>query len=136
GAQAPSGNDRSCVLLVEGGAGRLLLAGDISRHVESDVAAQIGAGPPLVLVVPHHGSKSSSSAEFLAALKPVFALVSAGWHNRFRHPNPAIVERYVQAGIPLDNTASEGALRVAFPATAPPQLVVRERLRQHRYWRE
>ncbi|MEO7324258.1 MAG: DNA internalization-related competence protein ComEC/Rec2 [Dokdonella sp.] len=136
GAQAPRGNDRSCVLLVEGGAGRLLLTGDISCNVESGVAEQISAGTPLVLVVPHHGSKSSSSPEFLAALKPVFALVSAGWHNRFRHPNPSIVERYAQAGIPLENTAGEGALRVAFPATAPPRIVVRERLRQHRYWRE
>jgi competence protein ComEC len=136
GASAASDNDRSCVLLVEGGGGRLLLTGDISRRVEGDVADQIGAGAPLVLVVPHHGSKSSSSAEFLGALKPVFALVSAGWHNRFGHPNPLIVERYAQAGIPLENTAAEGALRVAFPATAAPNIVARERRRQRRYWRE
>lgn len=136
GAPTSSDNDRSCVLLVEGGAGRLLLTGDISRHAEGAVADQIGAGTPLVLVVPHHGSKSSSSAEFLAAVKPVFALVSAGWRNRFGHPNPLIVERYAQAGIPLDNTAIEGALQVAFPAAAPPRIVVRERRRQNRYWRE
>ncbi|MEO6689232.1 MAG: ComEC/Rec2 family competence protein, partial [Dokdonella sp.] len=135
-AATSSDNDRSCVLLVEGRGGRLLLTGDISRHVEGAVAGQTAAGTPLVLVVPHHGSKSSSSTELLAAMKPVFALVSAGWKNRFGHPNPAIVERYAQAGIPLDNTASEGALQVAFPASAPPRIVARERVRQHRYWRE
>jgi competence protein ComEC len=135
-AKSASDNDRSCVLLVEGGAGRLLLTGDISSRVEGEVAAGVGAGSPLVLVVPHHGSKSSSSAAFLAALRPTFALVSAGWRNRFGHPDPLIVERYAQAGIPRANTADVGALQVAFPADAPPRIMARERERQRRYWRE
>jgi len=138
GVDAPvaSGNDRSCVLLVEGRAGRLLLTGDISTRAEPDVARAAGAGMPLVLVVPHHGSKSSSGAEFIAALKPLLALVSAGWRSRFGHPNPQVVERYRQLGVPLENTAAAGALQIDFPPDAPPRLVSRERERQRRYWRE
>lgn len=131
-----SDNDRSCVLLVEGTAGRLLLTGDISSRVEPAVAAQVGAGPPLVLVVPHHGSKSSSSAEFLATLQPAFALVSAGWRSRFGHPNPLTVKRYEDADVALSNTATSGALTVDFPRDSAPRLVELERTRERRYWRE
>ncbi len=131
-----SDNDRSCVLLVEGAGGRLLLTGDISSRVEPDVAAKIGAGSPLVLVVPHHGSKTSSSAAFVAAVQPALALVSAGWRSRFGHPNPLTVKRYEDAGVALLNTADSGALTIAFPRDAPPKLVSKERARVRRYWRE
>lgn len=131
-----SENDRSCVLLVEGRAGRLLVMGDISSRIEPEIAAKVGAGTPLVLVVPHHGSKTSSSATFLAALHPAFALVSAGWRSRFGHPNPLTVKRYADAGIALSNTADGGALTIAVERDAPPQLVSKERERKRRYWRE
>ncbi|MBA8883039.1 DNA internalization-related competence protein ComEC/Rec2 [Dokdonella fugitiva] len=130
------GNDRSCVLLVEGRAGRLLLPGDISRRVEGDVAGAAGAGPPLAIIVPHHGSRSSSSPALLAALHPVIAVVSAGWRNRFHHPAPDVSARYAAIGAVLVNTADAGAVHLAFPADAPPRIVARERERQWHYWRE
>ncbi|HEX5305430.1 MAG TPA: DNA internalization-related competence protein ComEC/Rec2 [Dyella sp.] len=130
------GNDRSCVLLVDGGAGRLLLTGDITRRVESTVAAAVPTGQPLVLSVPHHGSKTSSSEAFLQALHPAMGLVSAGWHNRFGHPHPDVVARYDAAGVPLLNTASAGAIRLDFPARGAPSVTAEERHRQRRYWRE
>jgi competence protein ComEC len=133
---AGSDNDRSCVLLVEGRGGRLLLTGDISRRVEPAVAAAVGDGAPLVLVAPHHGSRTSSSEAFLDTLRPTLALVSAGWRSRFGHPHPLVVRRYVDAGAPLVNTADGGALQVVFPPGMPPYLAARERERQHRYWRE
>jgi competence protein ComEC len=135
-AKSGGDNDRSCVLLVEGQGGRLLLTGDISSRVEPRVAAAVGEGGPLVLLVPHHGSKTSSGAGFLDALHPVFAVVSAGWRNRFGHPNPLVVERYATAGIALANSAVDGAITVEFPRDAPPRIAVRERERQRRYWRE
>jgi len=79
--KAGGDNDRSCVLLVEGEGGRLLLTGDISSRAELKVAGAVGEGTPLVLLVPHHGSKTSSSTGLLDALHPVFAVVSAGWRN-------------------------------------------------------
>jgi competence protein ComEC len=129
-------NDRSCVLLVSGSAGRLLLTGDIGRRIEPEVAAQVPAGPPLVLVVPHHGSRSSSSADFVHALAPVAALVSAAWRSRFGHPHAEVVARYRRAGVPLWNTADAGSLALEFPADAPPRPVRGERIERPRYWRE
>lgn len=137
---APGGgnrdNDSSCVLLVEGRGGRVLLTGDISSKMEPAVVAALDAGPPPVLLVPHHGSGTSSSAAFIAALKPPLALVSAGWRNRFGHPRPEVVARYAQAGVPLFNTAAQGAMELDFPADGPPRRKPGWRLRQPRYWRE
>lgn len=129
-------NDNSCVLLVEGRGGRLLLTGDISSAVEMAVADQLGDGPAPILVVPHHGSKTSSSDAFIHSLQPPLAVVSAGWHNRFGHPKPEVVKRYAEAGVPLFNTAVEGAITLDFPAAGAPKRQPGWRLRQRRYWRE
>lgn len=129
-------NDSSCVLLVEGRGGRVLLPGDISSKTEPAVVAAVGAGPPPVLVVPHHGSKTSSSAAFIAALQPSLAVVSAGWRNRFGHPRAEVVARYAEAGVPLFNTAVEGAVEVEFPAEGTPRRQSGWRRQQSRYWRE
>lgn len=135
------GNDAGCVLLVTGAAGELLLPADTSANVEPAIAGAIAAssgaqGAPLVLVVPHHGSKTSSSEDYLRALHPRFAIASAGYRNRFHHPAAAVVARYKQLGIPLSTTAETGAVRIAFPAAAQPRIVSEERIRQQRYWRE
>jgi competence protein ComEC len=129
-------NDSSCVLLVEGRGGRVLLPGDISSKAEPAVAAAVEAGPPPVLVVPHHGSKTSSGAAFIAALRPSLALVSAGWRNRFGHPRAEVMARYADAGVPLFNTAVEGAVEVEFLANGTPRRQPGWRRQQPRYWRE
>ncbi|HET7267257.1 MAG TPA: DNA internalization-related competence protein ComEC/Rec2 [Oleiagrimonas sp.] len=129
-------NDQSCVLLVTGAGGRMLLTGDVSRHVEPDVAQRLGAGPALVLLVPHHGSKSSSSVAFIDALTPQLAVNSAGWLNRYHHPAEVVVQRYAAAGVPFFNTATSGAMEVVFPADGPPFLKARWRVHEDRYWRE
>jgi competence protein ComEC len=134
--QGDRDNDSSCVLLVEGPRGRLLLAGDISSRVEPQVAAAIGPGVTPLLVVPHHGSKTSSSADFIDAVDPSLAIVSAGWRNRFGHPKPEVMERYADAGVPVLNTADSGAIGVEFPVGAPARVSGRWRLRDPRYWRE
>ena len=130
------GNDSSCVLLVEGGGGRLLLTGDISSKAEPQVIAALDPAARPVLLVPHHGSKTSSSMTFIAALQPPLALVSAGWRNRFGHPKPEVLARYADAGVPVFNTAMEGAIPLNFPADAPVWREPGWRWRQPRYWRE
>src|SRR5690348_12825684 len=129
-------NDSSCVLLVEGRGGRLLLTGDISSKVEPQVVAALGPGPRPFMLVPHHGSKTSSGAAFIAAVQPPLALVSAGWRNRFGHPKPEVLARYAAAGVPVFNTAVQGAIPLDFPANAPPRRLRGWRRRQPRYWRE
>lgn len=139
-ASSPVGgnnNDRSCVLQVSGSAGELLLTGDISTRVEPAVAAALAERElPLVLLVPHHGSRTSSSAAFIQAVQPSLALVSAGWRNRFGHPHPQVVQRYADAGVPLLNTAERGAIQLDFPANSAPLVAISWRQRHPRYWRE
>jgi competence protein ComEC len=129
-------NDRSCVLLVEGRGGRLLLTGDISMREEPIVLAAMEAGVAPVMLVPHHGSSGSSSAAFIAGIAPSFAVVSAGWRNRFGHPRPDTLARYAAAGVPVFNTAEQGAIPLDFPADGPAQREQGWRLRAPRYWRE
>lgn len=136
GKQGWPANDRSCVLLVEGKGGRALLTGDITSAVEPAVAAAIPVGAPLVLSVPHHGSKTSSSVGFIRSTSPTLALVSAGWRNRFHHPNAAVMQRYDEAGVPWLNTATAGAIQVDAPPDGPPRVAATWRQRQSRYWRE
>ncbi len=136
GATSGVSNDRSCVLLIEGRGGRALLTGDISSRVEPTVAGGLPPGPPLVLSVPHHGSRSSSSASFIQATQPTLALISSGWRNRFRHPHPLVIQRYEAAGIPWLNTATSGAIQIDFSTDAPPRVISEWRRCQPRYWRE
>jgi len=128
------GNDRSCVIVVAGRFGSLLLSGDATENIEPAVALAIGEViQPLVLMVPHHGSKSASSAVFLDAIKPRLALVSAGYRNHFGHPHADVVARYSERSIPLWNTADSGYLHLRFA----PGMEVPEQGREVRqgWWR-
>ncbi len=128
-------NDRSCVLRVDSAYGSVLLLADIERRTEARLIAAESTANGLktdVLLVPHHGSATSSSAEFIAATRPQLALVSAGYRNRFRHPRAEVVERWQQAGAQVLRTDEEGALQVQF---APGGLQwQRQRSLQQRYW--
>jgi competence protein ComEC len=104
-------NTQSCVLRVQDAAGTsLLLAGDLEAAQETDLVAEHGTALRSdLLLVPHHGSRTSSSAVFLDAVLPRTAIVQAGFRNRFGHPAPAVVERYLQRGIELIDSPSCGA---------------------------
>jgi competence protein ComEC len=102
-------NDDSVVLEVSLGETSFLLTGDVEANGEGRLATL----PTTVLKVPHHGSRSSSSGEFLDRIHPLVAVVSAGFRNRFSHPDAGVVERYRQRGVRLYTTASDGAVSVA-----------------------
>jgi competence protein ComEC len=130
-------NDRCCVLEVRSGDHALLLTGDISASVETEVAAAIlPVAANLVLQVPHHGSRTSSSAPFIAALHPVLALVSTGYRNHFNHPSAIVIARYTAAGVEMVDTAQAGFVDMQFGSGAPPRVVERGRIDRHPYWRE
>jgi len=105
------GNDSSCVLQVEHRGGRLLLAGDISATVEARLLFE-GLGRYRVLLVPHHGSLTSSSPAFIRAVDPGLAVVTAGLGNRFGFPKAAVRQRYESTGVPFWSTGECGALRI------------------------
>ncbi|MBE2245415.1 MAG: DNA internalization-related competence protein ComEC/Rec2 [Burkholderiaceae bacterium] len=95
-------NALSCVLRVRGSDISVLLAGDIERQQEAAlVAADAAALRSDVLLVPHHGSRSSSSAAFLDAVQPRIAIIQAGYRNRFGHPAPDVVARYRERAVQL-----------------------------------
>ena len=85
-----------------------------------------------VLIVPHHGSRTSSGAPFIAAVAPRWALIAAGYRNRFRHPNAEVLERYRAAGSEVVRTDADGAVTVV--VSAGPTTVFTERRRAGRYW--
>jgi competence protein ComEC len=101
-------NDDSVVLEIVYGDVRLLLTGD----VEAGGEARLKTGKVHIAKVPHHGSRSSSSPEFVERIEPRLALVSAGFRNRFGHPHPTVVSRYRRHGRVL-STAEEGALSIS-----------------------
>jgi len=103
-------NAMSCVLRVSNGSRTALLVGDIEAPQE----AALAAGDPArlqadFLLVPHHGSKTSSSAAFLDAVQPQWAMAQAGYRNRFGHPAEPVVARYEARGISLVKSATCGA---------------------------
>lgn len=128
-------NDRSCVLRVATAGASALLTGDIEARVEAELAARLGeALRSDVLLVPHHGSKSSSTARFLDAVAPRLAVVSTSYRNRFGHPHPAVLARYAERGIALRRTDLEGALRIVLPATPAEPIRVASAAERVRYW--
>lgn len=107
------GNESSCVLRIETAHGSVLLTGDVGEYVERRLLADDPAAVRNeVVVVGHHGSAGSSSADFVAASRARLALVSSGAGNRFGHPRPPVVARWCGAGAEVLDTARSGAVRV------------------------
>ena len=103
-------NALSCTLRISNGRQTALLAGDIEQAQETLLVA---SGAPLratLLLVPHHGSKTSSSAAFLDAVSPSLALVQSGYRNRFGHPAEPVLARYADRQIPVFDSPHCGAL--------------------------
>jgi competence protein ComEC len=132
-----SSNNLSCVVRVDGNGGSLLLTGDIERRGEGNLLA---SGRPLaatVVVVPHHGSNTSSSTAFVEAVGPNTALVAAGFENRWGFPKPTVVHRWRAQGAEVLNSGTFGAIELTFSAaaaTSQPK-IKRFRVASARYWR-
>jgi competence protein ComEC len=109
-------NDRSVVLRVQLGDQAILLTGDLARDGEAAVLRSGAAVQAQVLKVPHHGSRHSSSEDFVRAVGPSAALVSVGHRNPFRHPHPEVAARYEGAGARLWRTDRHGAIYVEMRA--------------------
>ena len=124
-------NNQSCVLRLEAGGASMLLTGDIERAAEALLARHARRSD--VLLVPHHGSRTSSTEEFVAAVSPRWAIVPAGYRNRFGHPTREVLERYEKAGAALLRTDRDGAISLRLGSH--PLEVIGERALRPRYWR-
>jgi competence protein ComEC len=128
-------NDLSCVLRVDSGFGSALLTGDIEARSETELLRNAGTLKADVLLVPHHGSRTSSTAPFIAAVAAPVAVFTPGYRNRFGHPRPDVVARYAATGAQLRRTDLDGAVAFEFAPGAPPgPRAWREQDR--RYWRD
>ena len=112
----------------------MLLTGDIEARSEGELFQLL---PPMtpsdVLVVPHHGSRTSPTPAFIAGVAPIVAIFAAGYRNRFGHPRDDVVARYRDAGALAMRTDTDGAITVTL-AAGRRAVVVAERVRQRRYW--
>ena len=131
GWEASRRNNQSCVLRVDAGGAAMLLTGDIERAAEAALSDKAITAD--VLLVPHHGSRTSSSEQFIAAVRPRWAVVPAGYRNRFGHPAREVLARYDQAGVRVVRTDLDGAVTIRLK----PGLVHvgGERQLRPRYWR-
>ena len=128
-----SNNDRGCVLRITTGEYSVLLTGDIEKKSEQRL---LELHPhklkSTLLVVPHHGSKTSSTPAFVSAVQPRYAVFTAGYRNRFGHPKEEVVERYRSLGSELLRSDVHGAILVE---TSAEQFKVRKfRQENARYW--
>ena len=112
----------------------ILLAGDIESEVEKKLLTT-GLLPEQVtiLLVPHHGSLSSSLPDWVARLSPEWAVVTAGYNNRYRHPHQTVVNRYLQYGAMVLNTAEQGAIQFSVDQNNQWQ-IASWRQKYRRYW--
>jgi len=125
-------NDLSCVLRIATAGGAILLTGDIERAAERRLLEGVISLKSEVLLVPHHGSRTSSTLEFITEVAPRWAVVAAGYRNRFGHPNGEVLERYRQAGARIARTDLEGSIAVRLSGET--LSVEGERARRRRYW--
>lgn len=129
---AREANDASCLLLIEARGERLLLTGDLGVAGERYL---LDSGRDLRadwLLAPHHGSRSSSSPAFVAAVAPQGVLLSRAWGNPFGHPHPQVLARYREVGATIHDTAADGALHLLLGSRAG-VLGARQRTA---FWRE
>jgi competence protein ComEC len=125
-------NALSCVLRVTSAqATRALLAGDIEAAQEKQLLQSGLALEAEWLLVPHHGSATSSTLEFLQVVHPTVAVVQAGYRNRFGHPRPDVLARYDDLGVQVVQTPLCGA---SVWRSEQPNLVQCERNQRKRYW--
>ena len=116
-----SGNDASCVILLNIYGRQVLIAGDIEAKAEAMLVALVGELDSVslvsdVLIAPHHGSKTSSTADFLAKVRPSYVLISAGKANPYGHPHKKNTQAYWRHGSHWYNTARHGQIQAVFTA--------------------
>ena len=128
-------NNLGCVLRISIGKQHILLATDIEKESEQRLLKEHADKlPAMLLVVPHHGSKTSSVQLFVEAVHPRYAVFTVGYRNRFGHPREEVVERYRAAGSELLRSDEDGAILVKMDAQD--FAIERYRKTHARYWQQ
>ncbi|HDV6326249.1 TPA: DNA internalization-related competence protein ComEC/Rec2 [Burkholderia cenocepacia] len=135
GVGTGSSNGQSCVLRIDADGTSALLTGDIDargeRRLVNDARDALAAQ---ILIVPHHGSRTSSVEPFLDSVGPRVAVFPVGYRNRFGHPHRTVLARYEARGIPLPRTDRDGAVRFDVAPAGGGFAFARYRDERRRYW--
>jgi competence protein ComEC len=135
-AQPVEGNDASCVLVIGSGDNRLVLTGDIEKSVEQQLVRSGSVPRAAVVVVPHHGSRTSSTSPFVRALSPSIAIVSAGFDNQWGFPKEEVVARWESVGAKVLATATSGAIGLRLCERSGIDVLSEHRRARYRIWHE
>lgn len=131
-----SGNNASCVLSVSAGRYRVLLTGDIEVQAEQELLARLGLESASVVLIPHHGSLTSSSTRFVNRLRPDLAIASAGFGNQWGFPKERVTKRWEGIGATVLDTATSGAISLRVCARDGITQLREERGVQQRFWHD
>jgi competence protein ComEC len=132
GAQLPDDNSHSCVLRVASWRHAILISGDAPRAVEQQLVADYGGQlRSTVLVVGHHGSRTSTAPEWLETVAPQWSVLSVGFLNRYRHPQPRVLEALQAQGGVL-RTDADGLISIDMGTELSFECY---RIQAARYWR-
>ncbi len=125
-------NNRSCVLRIQHGSISFLITADIEKQVERFLLSQGQTLESTIMLVPHQGSKTSSTPEFIEIVNPKLVLVAAGYLNHYGHPHKDVIERYNHKGIPVLSTIDSGTIEIEIDEHG--YVVEEHRVVQKRFW--
>jgi competence protein ComEC len=129
-------NDRSCVVKITSQFGSILLTGDIEKDAELALLQANKDGLYSdIIVVPHHGSKTSSTVDFVQAVGAKQAIFTVGYLNRFKHPKPEVAQRYAAIGSSMYRSDRAGAILLSFNAEHSAQ-DQQWRMSHRKYWQD
>ncbi len=129
-------NNSSCVLSISRlGKRILILTGDIEKPAEDYMLQHDSSElPTMIIIAPHHGSRTSSTADFVRVIHARYVLFPVGYKNRYHFPSQVVMERYQQSGAVLLNTASEGAITLQLNKEAEFIRVLTQRRQSKSIW--
>lgn len=128
-------NDLSCVIRIDGRSGSVLLTGDIEARDEQALLAMAVDVHADVIVAPHHGSRTSSTRAFVEAVGPSLVVFTPGYRNRFGHPRPEVVARYLDVGAAALRSDADGAVELDMDGSLPLSWRT-ARVERRRYWHD
>ncbi len=127
-------NNNGCVLKITSPYGSALLTADIEQQAEEELIERAADIKADVMVVPHHGSKTSSTQELIEAVNPKTVIFTVGYRNRFGHPKAEVVERYKEHHSEMFRSDENGALLLRFNQSGVEKTPWRQK--DLRYWRQ
>lgn len=128
-------NNGSCVLRIVAGKESIFLSADIEKRAEEQLVERDNEKlKSTYLVSPHHGSKTSSSQNFLELVNPDYILIPVGYRNRYRMPHAAVLQRYRDRNIPIIETFKSGAISIVIGQKSSSDMPLEYRKSSQKYW--